>query len=262
MIKPQDLLQQFGLSAQESELYIVALSAGPSPISHIAKKSDKTRTAAYFHIDNLLKKGILKESRIKGKRIVVALPPQELGARFDRLNTDFKSLIPQLEALHRAEDARPIIRITDSRQGYFEVLDAASSLPIGKQFRVLEGANAIEGELELLDNADWKTFFTRIIERKIETKALFTNESFATPKKQLNKESLELLRRRIWHLRTLPEAIVPFRDLIMIYGDTIAFIFPTTKLVMTVQHEGITNAFVAIFDGLFNLAQPQREPWK
>lgn len=262
MIKPQELLQQFGLSAQESEMYITALEAGPSPVSHIAKKSNKTRTAAYFHIDNLLQKGILKESRIKGKRIVVALPPQELAARFDRLTTDFKSLVPQLEALHRAEGEKPLIRITDSRQGYFEVYDALSSLPIGKQFRVIEGVNAIENELGILDDSEWKTFFTRIIERKIEVKALFTNESLAAPTKKLSKENLELMRKRIWHVRSLPEAIVPFRDLILIYGSTVAFMFPASKLVMTVQHEGIASAFTAIFDGLFNLAKPQQELWK
>lgn len=262
MTKPEDILQQFGLSPQEAELYIAALAAGPSPISHIAKKSNKTRTAVYFHIENLLRKGILKESRIKGKRVIVALSPQELSARFDRLTTDFRSLIPQLDALHRAEGARPVIRITDSKQGYFEILDAVSSLPIGKQFRVLEGTNALDGELALLTNEEWKRFFSRIIDRKIETKALFTSETFASPKKQLSKEAFELLHKRIWHVRSLPEAVVPFRDLVIMYGDTVAFMFPTSKLVMTVQHAGIAAAFAAIFDGLFNLGQPQRELWK
>ncbi len=262
MIKPEDLLQQFGLSKQESEMYLIALAMGPSPVSQIAKKSNKTRTAAYFHVANLIEKGLLKESRVKSKRLVVALPPQELAARFDRLTTDFKSLVPQLEALHRTDDAKPVIRITDSSQGYHEIYDAISSLPEGTQFRVCEGRDAIEEELSILTENEWHTFFSRILDRKIETKALFTNESLAAPTKKLTQKNLDLLRRRVWHIRTLPESIIPFRDLIMIYGNTVAFVFPETKLIMTVQHDGVASALKAVFDGLFNLAQPVQQPWK
>ena len=256
MIKPQDLLTQFGLSPQEAEMYLVALSSGPTPVSIIAKKSSKTRTAAYFHITNLLEKGILKESRVKGKRLIIALPPQELMDRFDRLTTELKSMVPQLDALNRVETQTPLIRITESSKGFFEIYDVISSLPVGSQFRIFEGSVAMKGEFELGNDDQWHTFFSRIVERKIATKALFTTESMAIPGKKMSPENLALMKKRIWNMRTISEDVVPFTDMFLIYGNNIAFVFPHLKLVMTIQHETIANALTAIFDGLFSFATP------
>lgn len=254
MIKPQDLLTQFGLSEQEAEMYLIAIAAGPTPVSIIAKKSSKTRTAAYFHITNLLEKGILKESRVKGKRLIIALPPQELADRFDRLTTDFKSIIPQLDALNRVESQTPVIRITESTKGFYEIYDTISSLPVGSSFRVFEGSVAMKAEFEMGDDDQWQTFFSRIVEREIATKALFTTEAMSIPVKKLSTENLALFQKRIWDRRFISETVVPFKDMFLIYGNNVAFVFPQLKLVMTIQHEAIANALMGIFDGLFSFA--------
>lgn len=256
MIKPQDLLTQFGLSPQEAEMYLVSLAAGPTPVSIIAKKSSKTRTAAYFHITNLLEKGILKESRVKGKRLIIALPPQELALRFDRLTTELKSIVPHLEAMNRVDIEKPIIHITESKKGFYEIYDVISSLPLGSQFRIFEGSVAMKEEFKMGDQDHWQTFFSRIVERKIATKALFTTEAIAVPGKKLSPENLVLFQKRIWDRRTISESIVPFKDMFLIYGNTVAFVFPQLKLVMTIQHESIANALTAIFDGLFSFSVP------
>ena len=256
MIKPQDLLTQFGLSAQEAEMYLIALSSGPTPVSIIAKKSSKTRTAAYFHITNLLEKGILKESRVKGKRLIIALPPQELADRFDRLTTDFKSIVPQLDALNRAETNTPIIHITESTKGFYDIYDVITSLPVGDQFRIFEGSVAMAGEFELGNDDQWHTLFSRLVDRKIAAKALFTTEAMAIPGKKMSPENMDLFSKRIWNLRKISETVVPFTDMFLIYGNTVAFVFPHLKLVMTIQHETIAKALTAIFDGLFSFAEP------
>jgi len=235
-------------------MYLVALAAGPTPVSIIAKKSSKTRTAAYFHITNLLEKGILKESRVKGKRLIIALPPQEFADKFDRLTTDLKSIVPQLEALNRAESETPIIHITESTKGFYEIYDVISSLPVGSQFRIFEGSVAMKGEFDLGNDEQWHTLFSRLVERKIATKALFTAEAMAIPARKLSPENMALFQKRIWDRRFISETVVPFKDMFLIYGNTIAFVFPQLKLVMTIQHESITQALTAIFDGLFSFA--------
>ncbi len=243
-------------------MYLVALASGPTPVSIIAKKSSKTRTAAYFHITNLLEKGILKESRVKGKRLIVALPPQELADKFDRLTTDFKSLVPQLESLNKAETQTPVIRITESSKGFFEIYDVISSLPVGSQFRIFEGSVAMKGEFDLGNDDQWHTLFSRLVERKIMAKALFTTEAMAIPGKKMSPENIALIQMRLWNLRTISESVVPFTDMFLIYGNNVAFVFPHLQLVMTIQHESIANALTAIFDGLFSFATPQVPSWK
>lgn len=256
------ILREFSFSDIETDVYVATLSIGSSGVADIARKMGKNRTAVYFHIKNLLQKGILKETR-KGRKIrYVALPPSELADHFSRVTTDFKSLVPQLESLFRVEKEVPIIEVTESVKGYFKVYDEISSMPISSTFRVLEGKDALINEFTLLSEEEWRTFFTRTAERKIETKGLFTSESLRVPMQALSDNNLKNVGDRIWDLRTLPESILPFQQLLFIYGEKIAFLFPDTSLVVTIQHKDIANSLAAVFDGLFNFAAVVPNGWK
>lgn len=256
------LLRQFAFSDIETDVYIAALSLGPCGVADIAEKMSKNRTAIYFHIKNLLQKGILKESR-KGRKIrYVALPPTELADHFSRITTDFKSLVPQLESLFKVEKEIPLIEVTESTRGYFKVYDEISSLPVGSTFRVLEGKDALVKEFALLSEEEWRIFFTRAAERKIETRGIFTKESLRVPTQALSSENFKNIGERIWHLRTLPESILPFQQLLFIYGEKIAFLFPDSSLVVTIKHKDIANSLAAVFDGLFHFATIIPKGWK
>lgn len=249
------LLSNFGISQQEAEIYLAALTLKKTNPAEIANKIKKSRTATYFHIKNLINRGLLQETRNKTKLQVIALPPSKLASIFDRFSIDFKSMVPQLESLQKIDSEAPTIRITDSKRGYLEVLDEISVLPAGSKFRVIEGRDALNKEISLLTHQEWQTFFSRIIERKVETKAIFTLES-TTAAKKFKPSNLDLVRQRIWHLVTIPESTLPANDLIMIYGDKVCFVFFETSLVMTINHKGIAQAMQAMFDGLFIFGKP------
>ena len=76
------------------------------------------------------------------------------------------------------------------------------------------------------------------------------------PSTHLNKENQELLAKRIWQLRILPENVFPMQKLAFIYGDKVAFLFPEESLVKTIQHKGIAHIFTSMFDALFALGKP------
>jgi hypothetical protein len=78
----------------------------------------------------------------------------------------------------------------------------------------------------------------------------------ASPAKQLTKENYELLKKRTIHTRTHAEAVLPFEGLTLIYGNTVAYLFPDTNLVTTIKHQGIADSNRAIFDALFRLGKP------
>lgn len=257
-----EVFSHFSLSEIESNIYQAVLSLDKPSVSQIAKKIDKHRTAVYFHINNLLTKGVLRESRRGGTQRFIATPPSELATQFDQWATEFKSLVPELESLKRLEYEYPVIQITESKRGYALVYDAISSLPVGSMFRVLEGADALANELTLLTQEQWQDFFQKIEKRKIQTKAIFTEESLALPPKKLSARNLQLLSNRVWHLKSLPEEILPFQKILFIYGSTVAFLFPETALVMIIRHAGITQALSVMFDGLYAIGKPIGAPWK
>lgn len=263
MDRTNEVLQRFGFTEPESELYLAILSLGKPSVTQIAKKIGKNRAAVYFHLKHLLEKGALKETR-EGRRFrFVAVPPADLAATFDRWTTEFKSIVPQLESLSRAEQEVPVIEIFESKKGYLKVYDELSSLPVGSSFRAMEGVTALKGELGLLTDEEWGTFFSRLVERKIQTKIIFTEEALAAspPQQSLNAENMKRVRQRLWDLRILPESAFPMQSLMILYGNKAAFLLPDAKLIVTISHKGVSEALGATFDALFTFAQKREPAW-
>ncbi|MDD5671322.1 MAG: helix-turn-helix domain-containing protein [Candidatus Omnitrophica bacterium] len=256
-----ELLQHFSLSPQEAELYLLLLKQGASNVSNLAHLQKKNRAAVYFHLDHLLQRGLVKETRVGRRAEYVAMPPKELGVLLERWTTDFKSLIPELESLQRAERDKPIIEVIESSAGMKRIYDEITVQPEGSDFLVLEGKSALRGETRLMANREWESFFRRIVERKILTRAVFTKESMEIPRRYLTEENKKIFRARRWELRSLPEATLPFEHLMMIYGDKAAFYIAESKLLFTLKHPGIVGMLRVMFDTIHKIAQPVQGGW-
>jgi sugar-specific transcriptional regulator TrmB len=260
MLNPRELLAHYNLSGHETDIYLALLSLGKTGAAQIAKKAGMNRTAVYFHVNHLVEKKFVHQVRSGKLMKYVAVSPRDLAETFDRWTTDFKSLIPWMESLKKVETETPRIEVSDSKRGYYQLYDEISSLPTGSMIRVLEGREAVLGEFSALSQEQWQTFFKRLIERKIETKALFTNELTHVVPTKISKKTQDLLRERIWHLRLVPEQLLPFQKLLMIYGKKASFIFPTTSLVVTIDHREMVDALICMFDGLYQLGKASKHP--
>jgi predicted transcriptional regulator len=257
----QSILTQFSFTEQESEVYIACLTLGPAKLTDIALKIDKNRTAVYFHVKNLVKKGFLKEGK-KGRVLrFTPVAPSDISEKFERLTNDFKSYVPQLEALNRIDTDTPIITVQESRIGYRKIYEELASLPPKSMFRALEGKKAIESELQLLTQDEFYAFFSRVAARDIETKGLFTREALLVPNRMLTKKNYAEIKKRIWHIRSTTEENLPFQDLIFIYENKVALMFPESSLVVTIKHRGIADAMTVLFDALYLFANPEKTPW-
>lgn len=258
MANPKELLTYFSVTDEEADIYLALLKLGASTATEIADKAKKQRTATHFHLKKLVDKDLVILTK-KGRTFVFsAIAPSELAARFDRATTDFKSMVPQLEALQKIEGEVPRVQVTESRSGYFKVYDEISSLPEGSTFYVIEGAQALRGELKLLTHDEANRFFSRIVERHIQTKLILTEEAATIPNELIPKNNLELLKKRDLYVRTYPEKALAFQGLSLLYGNTVAHLFPDTNLVITIQHQGIADSFKATFDALFAQGKPSQ----
>jgi sugar-specific transcriptional regulator TrmB len=255
MANAQELLTYFSITNEEAETYLTLLKLGASTATQISEKAGKNRTAIHFHLKKLLGKNLVQLTKRGRVFVFSAVAPSELAERFDRVTTDFKSIVPQLEALHKIEEQAPRIRVTESRAGYFKVYDEISSLPEGSTFYAIEGVQALRNELVLLTHREASIFYSRMIERKIETRLILTEEAAGLPNELIPKDNLALLKKRILHVRTYPEKQLAFQGLSLLYGNTVAHLFPETNLVITIQHQGIADSFRATFDALFALGK-------
>ena len=250
------LLTKFGFSEQEAELYLVCLGLGRPTVAEMSRKTNKNRTAVYFHLDHLLQKGIIQEVKEGKKSRFVPLAPELLAKRFEQMSVDFKSVVPALSALARIDKETPEILVLDSKAGYFQIYDEVSTLPKRSTFYVMEGKQAMKDELSLLTQQEWSVFFSRLVEREIITQGIFTEEATTLPQKHLTKQNLELLKKRVWNVRTISEQIFPMQQMCFLYGNTVAFLFPDTALVILIRHTGLIAVQKALFDAVFHSARP------
>src|SRR5688572_15138414 len=117
MAKPRELLEHFSLTPQQAELYVLLLKQGPSKITELAAAQKKNRAAIAFHLKLLLERGFVKETRVGRRTEYVALPPKDLAELFERWAIDFKSAVPELETMRRADQQRPLIEVIESATG-------------------------------------------------------------------------------------------------------------------------------------------------
>lgn len=71
-------LIQLGLTDKESDIYIELVKNGASSIVEISKYTGIKRTTAHNNVDELISKGLVVQTKIGGRRKVVANPPSEL----------------------------------------------------------------------------------------------------------------------------------------------------------------------------------------
>ena len=257
----QQLLEHFSLSSHEAELYLLLLRQGRSNVSRLAERQKKNRAAVYFHLKHLLDRGLVKETRVGRRPEYIAMPPKELATLLERWTVDFKSLVPELESLERAEQEKPLIEVYNSSKGMKSIYDEISVLPAGSSFSILEGKTGMQGELALLSEKEWSTFFRRMVDRRILTRAVFTEESMVLPKKVLSKENRHLLSQRLWDCRTLPESSLPLENLLMLFGNKAAFLIPESHLLFILEHRGIVSILCAMFQSIHGLAKPVKTAW-
>ena len=256
------LLKSFSFSEDESEIYLAVLSLGRATISQVSRKIDKSRTATHFHIQKLLERNVFKHIKKGGRQLISAIPPRELLSDIHEKASSLEQILPKLEALARIDAEYPRFEIGESREGYWKVYEEISYLPRGSSIRMLEGKKAVENELSLLLPHHWEQFWQRVIERNIQTNALFTEEMINTTNRRVSANEREALNRRVWNVRTLPHVALPIDQLMILYKDKAAFLFPDTALVLVLQHKGVTQILAGLFDSLYSFSKLVRNPWQ
>lgn len=261
MVNPKALLTRFNLTGHEAEIYLASLELGKASVNDIAKKIGKSRTATYFHIDNLLKKGILKETRKGRLARFVAKAPEDMVADAVSWTEQLKEILPLLHSFQKKQDGSPIIEIHESKEGYAKILDTIMSLPAGSTYRLIEGPKASALELKMYTQERWTEYLTSTINNNIQSKALVTESTQMMTRGMFIKKNEELLRKRIWNMRIIPDAMLPFQDMLLICGHTTLFVFTQTHLVMSITHKSIAEMLSIIFDGLYMQGRPTTSAW-
>ena len=197
--QPQDqtllrLLQELGLSANESLLYLSALSLGPATVLQLSQASGLRRTTVYSVIEALQRRGLMVLEERGFKRLLVAENPERLQALLEVQRKTLTEALPKLSGLYNMRGADSIIK-------YYQGLEGIKAAYEGLLRHVRPG----EDYLIIANAEDWivldRPFFTSFIEKRsrlsIKIRSLFQVGPFA-------KELKANEGRHNQHIRFLP----------------------------------------------------------
>ena len=102
----QDILEELGLSKNESRTYIALLELGPSVAGKIAKKSKVHRTNVYDSLQKLVDKGLATYFEREERKHFVASDPENLFHLLKEKETRLKQAIPRLTLLKTLQKAQ------------------------------------------------------------------------------------------------------------------------------------------------------------
>ena len=137
-------LINIGLSEKEAQVYMAAMSLGPSSVAGIASASGIKRTTVYSIFQELSRKGLMREE-IKGwKAFYVAESPEKLETIVDQMREEVKKNMPEFTAMFNLHSSGAFIK-------YYEGIESVKGVYNG----LLKEIKAHEDYLVIGDTRQW-----------------------------------------------------------------------------------------------------------
>jgi sugar-specific transcriptional regulator TrmB len=122
-MKIEQILEKFGLSPNESKVYLASLETGLASAQEIAKKAGLKRTTTYSVLTYLGNRGLVGKTIVKNKTRFVAEPPEKLLNLINEIQANIKKILPQLEAIYNKSEVKPKITFFEGENAIHNVYE-------------------------------------------------------------------------------------------------------------------------------------------
>jgi len=113
----EQILQNFGLTESEAQLYITLLTKGESTASQLAKQTSTNRTFTYDRLKKLEEIGLISYTIKDNKKYFNPAPPNQLLSILKEKEEQIKKILPELEKIQTPKKPGPKIEIFSSKKG-------------------------------------------------------------------------------------------------------------------------------------------------
>ncbi len=231
-------LKHFNCSENEANLYIYCLGRGIDTIQKLAKGIGRNRTTVYSEVEQLLKKGLLYETRKNKKRYIGAENPSVLYSLLQLRQNDLALLkgninyaVDLLNTIKPSDGGIPLVKLYEGVDGFKKMLE--ETLTAKGEVLVFTYVKLFS---ELLDPEYLEGYFERRSQKGIRTRLIFPPCDFAN---KVNTKSSEYKIQ----VRLMPED-AEWKAGIFSWNDSLAIqSFTEGKLTCTV----IENVDIAHF---------------
>ena len=133
------ILEEYGLSSKEAQIYTTLLSLGTSKAAEIASKSTIARETVYNTLESLRKKEIVSVAPRKGINYYSAARPEKLIEILKEKELKIKTVLPELKLLETSQIRRPKVELFEGKEGVRTVFDEAVSIKNSKIYGIYNG---------------------------------------------------------------------------------------------------------------------------
>lgn len=217
LLMPHPLLEQLGLSPNETLLYELLLRLGEQPVSTLAREAKLKRTNTYYLLGELEKKGLVSQRDYKKKTTYRLESPQKLIElaetqlkEHERVRNDISHLVPELTSSFILTYEKPVVTVFEGVEGIKHIYE--DTLREGKPIYAALLPYEIDETLR-----KWlrTVYLKKRTKLHIHANVLVASNSFAST---YQKED-NLYDRTTF---IVPQKKFPFQQEINIYGDKVA----------------------------------------
>ena len=117
-----EILEELGLSEQQTKVYIALLKLGTSLASQISNETRINRSVVYQILDKLIKQGFVGYVIKENRRYYSATHPNKLLDIIKEREEKLKSVLPSLTRLVQPIGEKPLVEIFEGKEGMKTIL--------------------------------------------------------------------------------------------------------------------------------------------
>ncbi len=241
-------LKEFGLTSNESRVYLAALELGQTTVQELGKKAKVKRTTVYTTIDGLKQKGLISQTKQGKKTLFIAESPDNLVMASEKRYKELKKALPELKSIYNLSPTKPKLRFLEGRDGYLSVYEnILKEKP--EEFLAIASYADFVNHVDDVYEANWT-------EQRIKKGIKLRWLDFETKEtKLLQTQGKKTLRE----IRFLPKGY-PFTSTMFLYNDKVIIMSGKQKEFLAVVTEN--NEFYQMFKQLFEILWLSRKPTK
>lgn len=247
-----DVLEQLGLTAAESRVYLALLDIGAATVGPITKHARVASSKTYELLDRLAAKGLVTSWVEEGRRRFSAVDPHQLKevlsdkkAALDQVDAKLSAELPSLLARYQDKAGQRDVEVFTGYRGVAAAFrDMVRTLKRGDEFLVMGGGDTPTA------NPRTKAFFERLHKERskkgIVLRIIFSEARRASLRKQAMFPHT--------HARYLPYGTP---STINIYGDTtVLLVMSPSPAAIRIRNRQMTQTYLKHFEQMWRQARP------
>ncbi len=245
------LLQQFNLTPKQAQIYLTALQTGAATIHELAQRSGLKRPTVYLLVEELMKYGLMIETKGDRKKCSVIQPDQFMQMWQHKLDA-LEERLPELEALTTKHN-RAKIQVFEGKQTIHKIY----SQIIPGEFK--DKPISFFGSLTSLEKMypDVAAYFLRVIANpNMHARELLTrsDEDLAIAKK------ISKIPNPNYEVRFLDEGLdFGMTDAAIVGNKLYLFDLDPNDLVVVIESAAIVSAHKALYEMAWKASTPLKD---